>query len=171
MTTIAVKRDESGIRIAADRQVTQGTYSESTTEKVFARKGITFCGAGDLRALDIVQYAMKIPQFRDIDYRNANKWLVKHLVPALRKAFSDEEVDLHLLVITPDNTVRYICSDFSLTGLNQSAWALGSGTKFALGALAAGASAVEAVKVAARFDVYTGADIDEWLVEPYVGLT
>ena len=169
MTTIAVKRDESGIRIAADRQVTQGTYSESTTEKVFARKGITFCGAGHLRALDIVQYAIKIPQFRDIDYRNPNKWLVKRLVPALRKAFSDEEVELDLLVITPDNTVRYIGSGFSLTGLHQSQWALGSGTKFALGAMAVGASAVQAVRVAARFDVYTGADIDEWLVEPYVG--
>jgi len=169
VTTIAVKRDESGIRIAADRQVTQGTYSESTTEKVFARKGITFCGAGDLRALDIVQYAMKIPQFRDIDYRNANKWLVKHLVPALRKAFSDEDVELDLLVITPDNTVRYIGACFALTGLNQSQWALGSGTKFALGAMAAGVSAVEAVKVASQFDVYTSVEVDEWEVEPYVG--
>lgn len=37
--------------------------------------------------------------------------------------------------------------------------AIGSGAKFALGAMAAGKSAREAVQIAGQFDVYTGSDL------------
>ena len=40
-------------------------------------------------------------------------------------------------------------------------WAIGSGTDYSLGAMAAGKSSVEAVRIASKFDVGTGFDVDE----------
>lgn len=41
-------------------------------------------------------------------------------------------------------------------------YAIGSGTRFAMGAMAAGGTATEAVKAAARLDVNTGGQLNEW---------
>ena len=41
-------------------------------------------------------------------------------------------------------------------------WAWGSGREFALGAMAHGASPVEAVEIASRFDPFSGGGVDEY---------
>lgn len=41
-------------------------------------------------------------------------------------------------------------------------WAEGSGGQIALGAMAAGATAVEAIKIAAKHDSYTGGGVQSW---------
>mgnify|MGYP006911485525 FL=1 len=40
-------------------------------------------------------------------------------------------------------------------------WAIGSGTDYALGAMAAGKTSAEAVKIASVLDVSTGCEVDE----------
>lgn len=67
--------------------------------------------------------------------------------------------DFTCLVLTPQGLFEYdvycraeeVLDDF---------YAVGSGAKVALGAMACGKSAVEAVRIAARFDPYTGGRIN-----------
>lgn len=58
-------------------------------------------------------------------------------------------------VVKPDGSVWWLQQSV-LTVCEDEFIVLGSGGKVAIGALAAGASAKEAVEIASRFDIYTG---------------
>jgi len=65
-------------------------------------------------------------------------------------------------IIAIDQRRRVWVADHDLTwelkGTNQ--WALGSGADYALGAMLAGATAVQAVRIASRLNVNTGMGVD-----------
>jgi ATP-dependent HslUV protease subunit HslV len=64
------------------------------------------------------------------------------------------------VVIGPESDVEVWCSAGSWrTTPGDGIYALGSGQEYAYGAMAMGASAIEAVKIAMRFDVKTGGDV------------
>lgn len=63
-------------------------------------------------------------------------------------------------VFTPGRGVRIFSSNGGGDWIEASMFALGSGDAFALGAMAAGASAVDSVKIAAMFDPDTSAYVD-----------
>ena len=52
----------------------------------------------------------------------------------------------------------------SLSETENDFWAVGSGEEYALGAMAMGASAAQAVEVASQFDVYTGSVTENYVV-------
>lgn len=66
-------------------------------------------------------------------------------------------------IVLPDKGRAYICEVSSLGKLTKlyltDHWCVGSGADLALGAMAAGASAKEAVKIATKYDIYSGGRI------------
>lgn len=65
-----------------------------------------------------------------------------------------------LLVITPDRKIIVYEGRGVPIEFNHSMHAIGSGSEFALGALAMGATAERAVEVASMLDVYSGGGVD-----------
>lgn len=64
----------------------------------------------------------------------------------------------NVFVVTPDGTGVMWCDDGPFH-MDNEPWALGSGEQFALGAMAAGKTAEEAVAIAALYDTCTGGDV------------
>jgi len=50
-------------------------------------------------------------------------------------------------------------------------FAIGSGSEFALGAMHAGATPLEAIRIASKLDIYTGGPLDVLWVEQVTGFT
>lgn len=72
-----------------------------------------------------------------------------------------DDANMWGLWVRPDGTVYAMSSRLVLAPVEATFHAIGSGNELALGAMSMGASAEEAVEVAARFDLYTGGRIDK----------
>lgn len=140
MTTIAF----DGQTLAADRQATH-----NNTPVLYGKlKKITFRGEPAY-----VGCAGEIDQWATV-----LDWITtgcdKDKVPCIdAKCFS-------VMVITKSKNVFYLNDGFYFYEMGKSKWAIGSGAEFALGAMAHGATAEEAVSIACTLDVNTGLGID-----------
>jgi len=68
--------------------------------------------------------------------------------------------DMRAIVVKPDGSIYLAESSVHMSGPIQCEfYAIGSGAKYALGAIFAGATAVEAVEAAIRFDPHCGGDV------------
>ena len=86
------------------------------------------------------------------------KWSARPKIP--------EGTNLHILVAKTSGSILSINQTFVATEIETDFVAIGSGNEFAMGAMAMGASARDAVLVAARFDVFTGGNIDVFRLGP-----
>lgn len=140
MTTIAW----DGKTLAADRRVNFGTASFATTQKIYRRKdGALIGGIGGtgicseyIRWFLAGEKGKTSPKLRDADGKDTIMIIV---YPSGKLEMRDDDGRYE---ITADKT------------------AIGSGGEVALGALMAGATALEAVAIAAKVDGYTGPEID-----------
>lgn len=139
MTTIVIRDGY----LVADTQMTEGSLATSAPGlKLFISGGFGVGFSGDLR------YA---PLFRDWfeagcpsgDAEFERLWEDEHCIIAMDKEGS-------LFVPFADRLVR----------LSLPYYATGSGGFFAMGAMAYGATAIEAIRIAAQFDVYTNAHVE-----------
>lgn len=75
---------------------------------------------------------------------------------------ADKEKAFNAILITQEKNILYYC-DFSGQPINvnlyEGLFANGTGREFALGAMAAGKSAKEAVEIAIKFDINSGGDV------------
>lgn len=168
MTTIVAVPTPKGIRFAWDTQTTAGNRAKIGDDKVFRNGSVVFGVAGYKRTSNILQY-MSVPDQdthkKDYDTR---KWIVTKLIPAVLKAVKDagagstdsdkSYINGHVIVAV-DDVVGYLGDDLSFVEDELGAYAIGSGSEFALGALVAGVSPKDSVKVAAALDLYTGGDV------------
>jgi ATP-dependent protease HslVU (ClpYQ) peptidase subunit len=140
VTTIAVRN-----RImAAD---TQGTRSGSRIRIKKIRKlsdGSLFAGAGASGAIVKLQ-------------RWVEAGCPEDKPPKLGLA-DDEEVEC--IVLRSDGTLVLIDETLAPETLDQDFIAIGTGCEYALGAMACGRSAAQAVKIAARFDTNTSEPVE-----------
>ena len=75
--------------------------------------------------------------------------------------FGSEKVDFTLVAIRKDTRQAKVYYDCIYpVPADRKLIVIGSGREYALGALAAGASPIEAMKIAAKYDRYTGTEID-----------
>lgn len=139
MTTIAY----DGKSLAADSRSCIGDMVyEEDCQKIFTDVGpFAVIGiAGDYQAsmdvIDTIKDFLNIQHIRDIDFK-ALKW------------------ECVFIAVTDAGEVWYYRGDGSFTLRPDKAFAIGSGGPFALGAMGAGCTAEEAVKIAAQFDLYT----------------
>jgi len=137
MTTIAYK---DGV-VAYDSLVTVGRRKHLEPAKVFKwnKALIGMCGA-DCPTNDVVKHWL-------------NKLLAEPQVTKLKNS------DFELLIIPLDGRLRLLYSDGRGLFLDKPFYAIGSGSDYAMGAMAHGASAEEAVRIAAVFDTATGGKI------------
>lgn len=70
--------------------------------------------------------------------------------------------DLSAIVIRPGGSIAHYAESENVHDMGVLPyWAIGSGADFALGALAYGATAEEAIEIATKLDIYTGLGIDK----------
>jgi ATP-dependent protease HslVU (ClpYQ) peptidase subunit len=164
LTTIIVKEESGGISIAYDSQSTDsnGAAFYGTRPKVF-RKGELILGVtGNVAFANAVQFE----DFEEVGADPA-KWAVTYLAPKLRdlaervntcKEVECDCVDYSVLVIAGGAT--FIVDSFLQVQQPKSGYhAIGSGSNYALGALAAGATVTDALEISAHFDTNTGGDL------------
>lgn len=72
----------------------------------------------------------------------------------------EKDDDEFSVVVINNNGITYFNDRFYPESLGFRPWAIGSGRDYAIGAMAAGASAKKAVGIAASYDVFTGGEID-----------
>lgn len=164
MTTVIAAKDMKGrVVFAWDTQVTSGVRPKNGVEKVFANGPVIFGVSGTVRTLNVLRY-MDVPPRGKGDTR---KWIVRALIPAIIKSLKDVDAVLmedsqanteSHVIIAVDGVVGYLGSDLSFVEDEMGIYAVGSGSQFALGALAADASLGTAMDVAGALDIYTGTD-------------
>lgn len=126
--------------IAADGQTTAGSIILSNNAKkltVCRKKNVVYATSG------CVAYAHKALQLH-----RAGKLVDPH---------APSEYSWELVVLRPDGTITTYTNNIPHgSAAYDLPFATGSGGELALGAMLAGASAVEAVEVACRADIYSG---------------
>jgi len=169
MTTIAASSSMRGTwSIAADAQTTSGDrpFGSQHQPKIVTRSDYTYAVAGKGYACDVAQFHWTPPISQAVrGTRDVYMHVVKAVVPSLRDAFDRAGVTFEgdesfQMIIAHRDVLLQIESDFTVL-LDDTGWyAIGSGAPYALGALAMGATAEEAVRTAAIFDIWTGGSIE-----------
>lgn len=172
MTTIIAKRNPNGtVDLGWDSQSTGGGTAHS--EKVTHKNDQIYIGvAGRTRYGNILQYT-DVPAIHPADYAEEGfdfpGYLITKLVPAwvenLEKQFKkipDQQEDwpwgVALIVI--GGRIFQVHHDFTVTESDKDYDGIGSGSEYAMGALASGKSVEKALEIAAELDVYTGGKLN-----------
>lgn len=131
---------------------------------------IGFLFTGTVRDAQILRYA-SLPA---VDTWDIDRWVTNALVPSIRESFNEQEIttsrneersmDSMFLAIVRGR-VYQVDRWFGWFRNDTGIYTLGSGGDFALGALNAGATVKEALKVAKRLDPYTGGKLHQQIVE------
>jgi ATP-dependent protease HslVU (ClpYQ) peptidase subunit len=159
-----MKDEDAGISIAYDSQITSGHRIEnSAISKVFKNGDLIIGVCGDLAFLT----AVKFQKFSEVG-TDPERWVSTYFAPKLKKiakklntctdATCGCSISYAVLVIA-DGVTFLVDDDSSVTRTTDGFHSVGSGSGFALGALKNGASAMEALEVAAHLDIFTGGDL------------
>lgn len=120
-----------------------GVITNIQTKLIRLKSGALYGGAGATDERALVQLLQ-------------NARTVKHLPPALELSKLEYE-NLQALIVLPDRTVWLIDGGPAGNGVepvNQEFAAIGTGGPIAIGALARGATAEQAVRIACKWNVY-----------------
>jgi ATP-dependent protease HslVU (ClpYQ) peptidase subunit len=172
MTTIVGIQGDGWTVMAADSQITDENSKiiSTDTPKIIRFNNILIGLRGDARPGDIISYNWKPPKITG----DPQRWLVSKMIPSMIDAFDEfgydwehEEADFNFMVSIKGNLFD-IGTDMSISKADQGLFFSGSGGKIALGYMAsqdyseledAQRVAVEAVAVAAMFDIHTSEPI------------
>jgi ATP-dependent protease HslVU (ClpYQ) peptidase subunit len=172
MTTIVGIQGDGWTVMAADSQITDENSKiiSPDTPKIIRFNNILIGLRGDARPGDIISYNWKPPKITG----DPQRWLVSKMIPSMIDAFDEfgydwehEEADFNFMVSIKGNLFD-IGTDMSISKADQGLFFSGSGGKIALGYMAsqdyseledAQRVAVEAVAVAAVFDIHTSEPI------------
>lgn len=140
MTTIAW----DGITLAADRKM----GDRYNVQKIFKVPQGWAAGCGDYDlVIEVVQWLC--------DGADRNN------LPNLPDKYREAVAPADIIVITPKGKVNWLTWPYMrFQPVTEKKVAFGSGSDFAMGAMAAGATAREAVAIACRYDSNTGQGID-----------
>lgn len=162
MTTIIGIDDIHECELIADAQTTSDNrpYRHSQMGKLVRRGDYILAGAGSGFACDLVQYVWMPPPW---DGSEPAGFMRSVVVPHLRGTLDGndwqpnaEKDETLVMLVGLAGRIFQIESDFTVLMRSDGLYAIGSGAAYAIGALEAGASADEAMQIAARNDIYTG---------------
>lgn len=148
MTTIVV--DLRNMEIAADTQNTDSSGTAYRCHKIERLSdGRYFLGSGHLLSIGKAR-------------RWAEKGFAEKHRPDLAEHFGKraDEYRFSVAVVNLDGTVTLVDDELEPLPMADEYFAIGSGGSFALGAMDAGASAEEAVKIACKRDLYTSEPVE-----------
>lgn len=169
MTTIIAQVTDGGVNLGWDSLVSPGG---NHPEKVKLINDQFYLGvAGYSRHSDVLHYA-EVPEVHPAEFTaagfDARGYLVTQVVPAwLRALKSTHEVDPDTSDDWPKGSALIVIrgrvfttdSVFAVTE-HVSSTGIGSGSDYALGALAAGKSVEKALEIAAKLDPGTGGELN-----------
>lgn len=180
MTTIAAIEGDGWAVIGADSQSsdTDGFAIDIPTGKIFKNNEIIVAGAGAVRGINLLEHVWVAPQVK-ID--NTDKYVTSILIPSIRKCFDAADYEFkpdssavlndNIFIVCVRGCIYRIDEDYAWERTSNGLYVAGSGERFALGALeAVKANEAEtitraknyirvALKVASKYDVYTGGEI------------
>jgi ATP-dependent protease HslVU (ClpYQ) peptidase subunit len=163
MTTIVGVQAANGCVIASDSRVAEGgkVYTHPEMVKAVERGSYIIGGAGDYRALQVALHGWQPPVVNAKAKQNLYEFVINKVAPSLKSTLveagiefnkgsedSDNKFELQLL-IGINGTLFEIDSDFAVAMNNTGFYAVGSGGDYALGALHAGVTILDAMKIAA----------------------
>jgi ATP-dependent protease HslVU (ClpYQ) peptidase subunit len=162
MTTIIGVENADGCVIASDSRVAEGgkVYTHPEMVKAVERGSYIIGGAGDYRALQVVLHGWQPPLVNAKAKQNLYEFVINKVAPSLKTTLleagidfgkttdGDEKFELQLL-IGINGSLFEIDSDFAVAMNDTGLYAIGSGGDFALGALHAGATVLDAMRIAA----------------------
>ena len=162
MTTLIFVQHDVDVTVAWDSQVTgNGTAEYMREDKVFSNNGTVFGVSGLISGVQ----ALKTTELPEYDGSDSYHWVVVVLVPAIRQALSDNNLldkrgrSRSNLLVVVDAQVYNISPLFEVMSYTSPFVSIGTGSRYATGALMAGATAKEAIQIAAELDLYTGGDL------------
>lgn len=153
------RRDD--VVVGWDSQTSYGGQVSSLAQpKAFVVGGIVVGLSGTTKAMDVVRY-MEAPEY---DGSEPYSWLTQKFVPVLEATVEgvpglwNEEKDAVIFSMLAAVGGKAFLFDGLLSPSNflDVNYAVGSGAKYALGALHMGASVMDALHTAAEYDVHTG---------------
>jgi ATP-dependent protease HslVU (ClpYQ) peptidase subunit len=152
-----MKEEKGGITIGYDSQLTAGmTKTNSSMHKVIKNGDLVLGVAGELR----VYNAIKFTEFEKVGpdpERWASTYLADKLFEISKKIPHDKDDSFNYSTLVVAGGQVFIVDKFcSVMRAQDGFHSIGSGSEWAMGALAAGASVKKALKIAARFDSGTG---------------
>ena len=163
MTTIVGVQYEDSCIIASDSRVAADgkVYTHPEMVKAVERGSYIIGGAGDYRALQVVLHGWQPPIVTAKAKTNLYEFVINKVAPSLKTTLSDAGIEFTKSPDNPDgkfelslligiNGVLFeIDSDFAVAMNDNNFYGIGSGGDFALGALHAGASVLDAMRIAA----------------------
>lgn len=159
MTTVIMKQTEDDVIIGWDAQASAGNERSSLVQpKAFERDGLVFGVAGTTLAMAMLK-VMCIPEY---DGEDPYSWLCGVFTPVLGEAsakaglITKQGGTKYSLLAVVNGDVFSFDGSLSPSSTESGIHSVGSGSYFALGALHAGVTVMEALSVAATLDIHTG---------------
>lgn len=167
MTTIVGIQLADRALIYADNQVTSSNrkYNHKAMTKITKRGDWHIAGAGEVAALDIAHHIWTPPTPTTKDIKNLYHFVIAKVMPSLRECLANNGWDFKLetedayrfrLLLMCKGEIFEIDDDLSVCLRDDGFYGIGSGHEFALGALHAGASPLQALEISAKLDLFTG---------------
>jgi ATP-dependent protease HslVU (ClpYQ) peptidase subunit len=163
MTTIVGVEHRKGFTLAADSQTTEGerAYISKDIKKITEIGDYVIAGAGVSRFCDIITYGWEPPVY---DGTDLYKFMVNKFIPSMRKTHEETGYTLKddegaVFIVGLNNKLFYVCEDYSVLRTNTKTYGIGTGANWAVGALLAGATIPQAMKIAIKLDINSGGPI------------
>ena len=180
MTTLAAIQGDGWAVVAADSQSSDGDgfAINIPSGKMFKNNELIIAGAGQVRGINLLEHGWEAPA---VKLKNIDRYVTSILIPSMRKCFNMADYEYkrdgeavendNVWIVSIQGQIYRIESDYSWERNSSNLYVAGSGERFALGALEAmNAGSVEtptqaknflrkAIRIAAKYDAYSGGEI------------
>ena len=167
MTTIVAVQKDDGVYFGADSLVTSTRkYNHPKMVKITQRGHFIISGSGLSSFCDVAQHVWNPPNPTAVDKKDFYHFIIAKVIPSLKQCFKDNDLKLDdekddeprfAFLIAIGGEVFDIADDFAVSLDSSGFYGVGSGSSLAVGALEAGASIEEALRIAGKHDPYTAA--------------
>jgi ATP-dependent protease HslVU (ClpYQ) peptidase subunit len=170
VTTIVAVQYKDRCIFGADNQVTDGSgriYRHPAMSKITEKGAYLIAGSGEVQPCDVAQHIWKPPAVTASDRKDTHHFVITKVLPSLRECLKsngynfEEERDKSdtsprfNFLIAVNGEVFDISDDLSVCRTDSGLYGVGNGAAYALGALHAGATILDALKIAESLDAYT----------------
>lgn len=166
MTTIIGIQQDDGCFIAADSRTTADggrPFSHTAVTKITKRGKFLIAGAGSVMPCDTIQHLWKPPAVPN--RKDLFTFMVQEVVPSMRQCLKDagyvqdkdSDDDGFQFLIAVHGVLYQVDDSYAAYMRDDGIYGIGSGSAYAIGALAQGADWRKALQTAAKNDIYTSA--------------
>jgi ATP-dependent protease HslVU (ClpYQ) peptidase subunit len=179
MTTIAAIQGNGWCAIGADSQASDdsGLSMDIVTGKIVTNGCAVIAAAGSVRGINILQFGWTAPRYVG---KNPDYYMAKTFIPAMRKIFIESGYDMkddgdvaqndNDFIVAVRGVLYSVADDYSFERCKRGMYAIGTGGKYALGAMSlllpeeldvdsAKRIIRRSIETAIYWDIYSGGDI------------